>query len=431
MAKRFLFSALFIISFFLLYLPQAVSAGGSFYLTPTSGTYTVGDTFTMGVVVGTGGEAINAGQATISYSSDNLEVVGVSSSGSVFSLWPKPPSAAGGVISFTGGVPTPGYNGNGSAISVTFKAKAAGTGYAKVSGGQLLLNDGAGTNILSGYGSASYTINSSEPAPAPAPAPSEPEPTAPPEPEEEPEEEKIIIPTPKAPIVSSETHPDQGTWYLNKEITLNVKAQEHVIGYSYELDRKKGTVPDEKPEGSDRKINMEYPGEGQWYFHIRAQSGTGWSKTTHFQINIDTIAPLDFFVKLESESHSRNHTPTIFFKASDTGSGINRYIVIVDDIIIATFPYINGDEVGYTIPWLGYGEHSITVCAFDMAGNMSSSTINIDVLEHEPGIGFWLGSHYILFSWAIMALLALIIVILLITLLLTFIFRFRKKRREQ
>ncbi len=59
-----------------------------------------------------------------------------------------------------------------------------------------------------------------------------------------------------------------------------------IAGYSYELDREPGTVPDETPEGTERS-QRKFPklDKGRWYFHIRALDGAGnWSETTHYAI---------------------------------------------------------------------------------------------------------------------------------------------------
>jgi len=91
-----------------LLLPSPAWADGSFFLSPHVATYAAGSSFTMNLVMGTGGQAINAGQASITYPTDLLEVVSVSRSGSIFTLWPVEPAASGGQISFAGGVPNPG-----------------------------------------------------------------------------------------------------------------------------------------------------------------------------------------------------------------------------------------------------------------------------------------------------------------------------------
>jgi hypothetical protein len=69
---------------------------GSFFLSPSSTTVSNGSTFTVNLVVGTDGQAINSGQAAITYSTDKLDVVGVSGAGRSLLFGPENPLPPGG-----------------------------------------------------------------------------------------------------------------------------------------------------------------------------------------------------------------------------------------------------------------------------------------------------------------------------------------------
>ncbi|MEO5646656.1 MAG: cohesin domain-containing protein [Candidatus Paceibacterota bacterium] len=130
-------------------------------ISPASGSYTVGKTFTARVLVGSGGQSINAVSGDVSFSSDTLTLTGISKSG-VVTLWAQNPtySNASGTASFQG-VILNGYSGSGgTVVTLTFKAKAAGTATISIAQGSssVLLNDGQGTNVLSGTSGASFTI---------------------------------------------------------------------------------------------------------------------------------------------------------------------------------------------------------------------------------------------------------------------------------
>ena len=140
----------------------------SLYLAPSTGTYTVGNTFLVQVKVNSGGVAINAADATLVFDPDKLEVVKISKSDSIFSLWVQEPtfSNALGTITFAGGKPTPGYIGaSGTIITITFRGKTADGVTVNFANGSVLADDGKGTNILASTGSGSYKLIAREVTP--------------------------------------------------------------------------------------------------------------------------------------------------------------------------------------------------------------------------------------------------------------------------
>ncbi len=109
--------------------PQKSNAA-TLSLAPSTSTVTVGNIVSIGVKVNTQGKYINNGEVVIQFPTDLLEVISISKSSSIFSLWVEEPSFsnATGRISFNGGVANPGFNGSsGTIASITFKAKKAGS----------------------------------------------------------------------------------------------------------------------------------------------------------------------------------------------------------------------------------------------------------------------------------------------------------------
>ena len=76
-------------------------------ISPSTGSYNAGQTFTATVRAVPGGDSVNAVEASMSFDPDLLSVVSVNKTGSVFSLWTTEPtfSNAAGTISFGGGSP--------------------------------------------------------------------------------------------------------------------------------------------------------------------------------------------------------------------------------------------------------------------------------------------------------------------------------------
>jgi hypothetical protein len=163
-ASKIIFAAaLFLI------LPGATLAA-SLGFSHSSGTFEQGTTFSVGISAFPQGEALNAVSGEVSFPTDLLEVVSVTKSQSIISLWVVEPafSNTAGTVNFEGIVLNPGYSGAaGRVINITFRAKAAGQANLAFAAGSILANDGEGTEILSSRGQTTFSIT------APAVAPEE------------------------------------------------------------------------------------------------------------------------------------------------------------------------------------------------------------------------------------------------------------------
>ena len=196
-------------------------------VSPQTGVFTAGNTFTARVLVNTSGDAINAAEGTLSFNPAQLSVVGITK-GPIFNLWTAEPtfSNSDGTITFSGGSPS-GYTGaNGAILNVTFRSKGAGNAKLSFTQGSVLAADGRGTNVLTSMSGGVFTIAAAEVAP-------------------EPEVIEYIAPanTPGRPEVSSKTHPDSEGWYAatTAELTWNLPAG--VTAVRTLLDENSGSIP--------------------------------------------------------------------------------------------------------------------------------------------------------------------------------------------
>lgn len=341
------------------FLPAApASAATTLSFSPASGSYAVGKTFTVSLVVNAG-QAINAAEATVRFPKETLEVASVSKSSSRFTLWAVEPSFANGAgtVTFSGGLPSPGFTGSGGKIlSVTFRAKAAGTARLTLSGAQVLANDGEGTNVLSSSGTATYTIT----APAPANVNQAPPPKAKP-----------------VPTISSSTHPDQNAWYQARTIAASWQAGADAKGYSATFDRSAGTIPAETSQGTGTAFAQTVTDDGVWYLHVRAQYEDGLSEAAHFAFRIDATPP-DAFVIMIDRSGVAGNAAKVTFATKDAASGISRYELVVDGkpSAIAVSPAL--------LENLTQGQHTVIIRAIDLAGNATEAQASFDVAEIAP-----------------------------------------------
>ncbi|MDP2638623.1 MAG: cohesin domain-containing protein, partial [Candidatus Azambacteria bacterium] len=160
--KKFVFKLFFLpcLILFGIFASQNAQAATS-YFSPSSGNFTVGNIFTVNVLVNTEGVAINNAEATINFPSSLLEIVSISKSGSIFSLWVEEPtfSNSAGTLSFNGGLPTPGFNGAaGKVLGAVFRVKKEGSASLVFSSAAVRANDGYGTNVFKSGAQAIFNL---------------------------------------------------------------------------------------------------------------------------------------------------------------------------------------------------------------------------------------------------------------------------------
>ena len=336
---------------------QAASLG----LSAASSSLAVGKTTTVAVVVRSADQALNASQGKVSFPTDKLQVTSVSK-GSLFTYWTTEPaySNSNGIVTFGGGLPTPGYKGSGrTVLTITFRAKAEGKATLAYSSGTILANDGLGTNILTSYGSATITVTAAT-TETPSSTPSTP-----------------TTPAISTPVVRSISHPDPNLWYNSSEVALTWSRPTGISGVSYVLDHNPATVPDDTLE--ENSGSRTYPGvaDGTWYFHLRAKYSGGWSSAAHVRLRIDTQAPDSFTPQTAAVPEATLPTYRLVFQTTDSASGIARYMLALDtqDFVTVTSPHLVETQKS--------GIHQYTLRAIDNAGNIREAIGQFNV-EGSP-----------------------------------------------
>jgi len=331
------------------------AASASLYLSPSSGTKYVNDKFNVSIYVNSD-SSTNTYNVNISVS--NLVITGISTGGSICQLYPFQPNYNASSANFQCGITGGRGPGSGYIGAVIVQGKSPGTGKVSISGGsQVYPNDPSGISILTSTGSATFTIL--------------PPPTA-------------------APTITSSTHPDQDKWYKVKDVSLSWSGGGSE--FSYNFDQSADTAPDEVSEGSG--TSKAYPNvtDGIWYFHVRVKGSGGWSGTTHFRVQIDTVPPLAF--KPEADpSKDAEKRPVVAFTTTDATSGVDHYEIRIDNglWVTATAPY--------KIPSITSGKHTIYVKAADKAGNEQIGSIDVTIKDiPAPKITYPKNGWYIPYS---------------------------------
>ncbi len=343
------------------------------YFSPSSGSYTVGQTITVGIYVSSADQAMNASQAIVSFPAEKLNVQSISRTGSIFTLWVQDPtySNADGVIQFAGIVPNPGFIGqSGKILSVTFKAMQAGEARLSLSKGSVLANDGLGTQILTNASDAVFSIY-----------PKTTEPTAP---------ESItpteIIGAPLAPIITSPTHPNPDKWYSNSnpKFMWLVPADITAVRILY------NKIPNVQPSViytpviNEKQLNDIK--DEIWYFHVQFKNSYGWGAISHFRFQIDTEPPMPFLIKFVDGNETDNPQPAVAFKTTDSLSGVDYYKVKIGEGDFFMVPADIIESGPYTLPLQNPGKKTILVQAFDKANNYSTASNEFIIKPINPPI---------------------------------------------
>lgn len=357
----FIIAAVFFIVF------SASVQAASLYFFPSSGTQIVGAVFAVNVYVSSADQAMNAASGAVSFPKDKLEVVSLSKSGSIISLWVQEPNFSNvlGTINFEGIVLNPGFTGSsGKIISINFRAKASGTAALNFSSGSILANDGQGTNILKSLEKSSFNLVEATPA----------TPKSPPELETAPG-------TPSAPQISSPTHPDSGKWYSEKNPKFVWQIPQDVLSVKLSYDKFPNSQPAVVYSPPISEKQLENIQSGVWYFHCQLKNKIGWGKTSHFKFQIDNIPPLAFKVEVKEGKETTNPRPTLIFETIDELSGVDYYEVKIDQN-----PSVMLKETEYQMPIQDLGKHTIIVKATDRAGNETLAMTEINILPIDPPV---------------------------------------------
>ncbi len=336
------------------------------YFSPSSGNFTVGNILTVNILVNTEGVAINNAEAIINFPSNLLEIVSVGKSGSIFSLWVEEPtfSNSAGILSFNGGLPTPGFNGTaGKVLGAVFRVKKEGSASLVFSSAAVRANDGYGTNVFKTGVQAFFNLISEEkPLPPPAAA----------------------IGTPEAPNISSPTHPDQDKWYSNSNPKFVWPVPSGVIAIRLLYDKYPNSQPRVvyEPAASEKEITDLK--DGVYYFHAQFKNNKGCGAISHFRFQIDTQPPEPFSIKFVDGTETENPRPTAIFDTTDALSGIDYYkIKIGEGDFFGISPEIIKHNP-YTLPLQSPGKRSILVQAFDRASNYTVATEEFVIKPISP-----------------------------------------------
>jgi len=350
--KILYYVTIFVVGVFFLGYNSASAA--TLQINSNSATMSPGGIMTLSVILNSEGAAINNAEAKIIFPKDLLEVVSVSKSGSVFSLWVEEPTYSNitGVITLNGGIPTPGFNGpSGTVLSIVVKAKTAGQADLVFSDATVRANDGLGTNVLNRKNDKTITIiNKMESVPTETP---------------------VVVPSVPALQITSPTHPNQEQWYQNNNLLFQWVVPPGVDAVQTTIDNTTSGVPRVTYSPAISEKSVKDSKDGIWYFKVRARKDGKWGPTSTYIARIDTTSPIknDVTFSYDDDKKILNINADIV----DETSGLDYYEIYINNFLVKKVPsaeFVNGNyNLSFDIP----GDNTVRLLAVDRAGNSVES----------------------------------------------------------
>lgn len=342
----------------------STAEAASLFFTPGTGEFGLNKEISVDLKIDSDGVGVNAGQATIRFPKDMLEVKSVDKTDSAFNFWLEEPSFSNtdGAITFVGGTP---YGISGASIKVlhiTFITKSVGISNLTFADSAITASDGSGTNVLSKSSEAAFTITGETvPAVITPPTQIKREPVSP-------------SGLPLKPSLTIPLYGDSALWHNQSNIfTASWTLPLDISGVATTLNKQPVYSPSESEGLFDNKMFSALQ-DGTWYLHVRFKNDIGWGPTTHYRIAVDTKTPLPFEITTNESESTDNPTPTFAFKASDALSGLREYRVRVDSenwVVIPTKDFKGSYKLTPQIP----GKHLLTIQAVDNAGNSIEDSV--------------------------------------------------------
>lgn len=359
------------------------ASAATLFTTPQSGTHALQETFFIDIKIDSQGDSINAAQARVLFPATILEVRAVDTADSVFGFWPEEPSFSNenGTVDFIGGTVNGVSGASLRALTIEFIAKSVGEAPISLDNGAITIDDGTGTNVLTGATGANHRVSVSAVVPPPPlvsetatstqqtlPLPGEPIPP-PVIIERMPEPAQGL---PAMPSVSIPLYPHQDAWYnIATPFNATWALPLDIIDVATAINVNPNFTPQRGERLFDNKIFDSVP-EGVSYLHVRFKNTIGWGPTAHYRLAIDTAPPAPFVIESASGFQTDDPAPVFRFETNDALSGIKHYLIKIGDA--EAFEWKSGT---LQLPLQQPGTKRVSVRALDMAGNGTSANVDL------------------------------------------------------
>lgn len=303
----------------------------------------------IALTITTGGEAINAAQATVTFDPKALRIEDILFTNSFCDqnfIIEKEIDLARGVVSVACGTPS-GFTGS-EAILAELMVQPLRVGVTNLHFGAdtaVSANDGLGTNVLRTMTDGSYQIFTSDPKK---------------------QSDQILL--------FSYSHPNQVRWYNQKDVHIDWVQPDSYKDYLYTFNQDANAMPNGTLHTIKTSIDLTAPTDGIYYFHITPRKQDHVGQTSRYTILIDTTPPETPEIKSSATTvHAGDIVRLQFLDHGDTGSGLQKNFYVRFDNGI-WFPTLSQLDTTFEP-----GVHTVSLRVFDNAGNFSDTSTVITV----------------------------------------------------
>jgi hypothetical protein len=384
---------------------------------PSTKTVSIGQTFTVTIVVSSADQSMNAASVDIAFPSDKLHVLSLSKTNSIMDLWVQNPTFSdapgGGDVLAQGIVLTPGFTGaTGEILNIVFQAVAQGTASVSFSSGSVLANDGNGTNILSSMARATYTIVPAAPAPviaAPIQRPS----------------------TSAAATIAITSIPttEDDLWYSLDSIQYQWNIPTGADGVWYTLATNSNVTPPATAaatQQTDNTYDLSSLNDGIWYFLLTTESDGVWSPAVVKILRFDRTPPEPFTIT-RTDGDPANTQPTFTWSTTDDLSGLSHYEMKIGDGDWFD-PAILRQGSAYVLPAQSLtNSRSLVVQAIDNVGNVREESITFTVASPHSWQAWW---YWFIKSVSLFELGSIVLILAIIVAMIVFVRRTLHWKKE-
>jgi len=300
----------------------------------------------ISVILDSGGEAINAIRLSLSYNPSELKVQSIDMDRSIcenFIL--SEHNSKTGQIEMECIIPNPGFKGNGAIVGDLFFKAEPGIKQTVIrfnDDSQVLANDGLGTNVLRLAVNSTIRFNADS-----------------------------LTAGKESLLLFSPSHPNPERWYSKKTVALSWAPS--LPGRISAVD---GVL--EKTSASLPPLQKKVLEDGTHHFTVSMRAESGKEISESIAVNIDTTPPETLTLSASETKIKPGGLVRFTASGKDSMSGLQRvfYLKIDDEIF---FPI--GQDV--YIPFPQSGVYTITLRAYDKAGNYSDTSKKITVRRYQ------------------------------------------------
>ncbi len=320
----------------LLPTPSWALGGAVFAPGVSTAAATVGERFSVDILLDPHGEKIDTARALVTFPPDLIRVDSVTL-GTLLSRQSPGNSFdnAAGTISEGGFLLGSSVQSGGTFATITFNPLKAGTAKISIGGSSKLIANGEekGTGA---YGEETVTISETSVDVGPAIA------------------------------LSSLSHPSQDAWYKSNAFVADWSGpdKQTVTGWLTAFDQSPTTDPTEKLSAKILTKTVDKISDGTWYFHLKGVlAGATYTKTAHYRVQVDATPPNVIAPTTARIRYLEGESALLTFGTTDETSGIDHYEVSMDNGAYepATSPMV--------LKELKVGDAFVQVKAIDRAGN--------------------------------------------------------------